>query len=284
MAQQEHVHIITAGEVIFPSYATTLRTQPDITHTFVFADTELYTNTVKDAGAVRAQKDTARDEVNKVKALAASLKIPASLVYVNPPADVSVRDSVLKIKKEHPGAKFTFDLSAGSKDMCLALFTLSLWVEGEACYAFSNHNTGAVSTNLAVPKAPVGDVAANPNYLKILRTLAATPVKPEQKPGTRVVPRSYIFNQLAGFYVPIRKKGVNVTENKTGKTDLFTGKRAVLHDLSQGTCSNILKVMVAAGLIEEGAGPEDNRKEKYYRITPSGELSLRLAELQPRKP
>jgi hypothetical protein len=154
----------------------------------------------------------------------------------------------------------------------------------EACYAFSNRNTNVVSTNLAVPKAPVGNVAANQNYLKILRTLAVTPKKPEQEPGMRVLPRSYIFNQLAGFYVPVRKKGVKVTENKTGKTDLFTGKNAVLHDLSQGTCSNILKVMVAAGLIEEGTGPEENRKEKFYRITPSGVLSLRLAELQSRKP
>ena len=38
-------HIITAGEAICASYATTIRNHPDITHIFVFADTELYTNT-----------------------------------------------------------------------------------------------------------------------------------------------------------------------------------------------------------------------------------------------
>ena len=47
MARQEHVHIISAGENIYPSYAATVRDYPDITQTFVFADTELYTNSLR---------------------------------------------------------------------------------------------------------------------------------------------------------------------------------------------------------------------------------------------
>jgi hypothetical protein len=126
-------------------------------------------------------------------------------------------------------------------------------------------------------------VATNPNYLKILATLAHTPGKPDETPGLRVLPRSYLFSQLAGFYVPVRKTGVKVAENRTGKTDRFTGKRAVLHELGQGTFSNILKVMVTADLIEEVTRPGENRKERCYRITASGEFALRLAELRPQK-
>ena len=282
MARQEHVHIITAGEAIYASYAATIRNHPDITYTFVFADTELYTNNNRDDPALRAQKDGARDAVTKVKALAATHAIPASLVYVNPPADASARDSILKIKKEHPDAKFSFDLTAGSKEMCLALFTLSLWVDGAAFCSFGGRKEEAANTKLAVPKILPDSVAANPNYLKILQTLACTPGK--QEPVPRVLPRSYLFNQLAGFYVPVRKKGVKIAENKTGKTDLYTGKKAVLHELSQGTFSNILRTMTGLDLVQELAGPGNNRKEKYYAITPSGDLAVQLALIKPRKP
>jgi len=282
MARQEHVHIIAAGEGIYEAYAATVRDHPDITHTLIFADTELYTNNTRDGEAIRAGKDAARDAVSRVKALAASLKVPASLVYISPPVDSTARDAILKIKKEHPDARFSFDLSAGSKDACMALFTLSLWVEGDAYYTFTERKSEALRAKLAVPKVPAESVAANPNYVKILQTLYRSPGKEE--PSIRVVPRSYLFLQLSGFYVPVRKKGVRVAKNTTGKTDLYTGKKAVLHELSQGTFSNILRTMTTLDLIEEMEGQDSNRKEKYYRITPSGELVLQLAELKPRKP
>jgi hypothetical protein len=275
MVRQEHIHIITAGTAIYESFAVTVRDHQDITHTFVFADTELYTNNPRDEPEVRAQKETARDAVTKVKTLAASLKIPASLVYVIPPADTSARDSILKIKKEYPDAKFSFDLSAGSKEMCLALFALSLWVEEGAYYTFGDGEKEPVVAKLAVPKISVESIAVNSNFLKILQTLYRSP---------RVLPRSYLFNQLAGFYVPVRKKGVKVVENKTGKTDLNTGKKAELHELSQGTFSNILRTMTALDLVQEMAGPDNNRKEISYAITSCGELALQLAEIKPLKP
>ncbi len=283
MARQEHVHIITAGGEIFPSYILTIRNHPDISHTFVFADIDLYSNLAREEPAAKAQKEVAREAVTKVKVLAASLKIPASLVYVTPPADTSARDALLKIRKEHPDARFSFDLTAGSKDMGLALFTLSLWLGSEVYYSYDGRKGDGAQVKLPLPKIAPEGVTANPNYLTILSTLAHTPGRPEEAPGLRVLPRSYLFNQLAGFYVPVRKTGVKVAKNRTGKTDLITGKRAVLHELGQGTFSNILRVMIAADLLEEMTGPEGNHKEKFYRITASGELALRLAELQPRK-
>jgi hypothetical protein len=245
MTRQEQVYIITAGETIYSSYAETLRGNPDISHTFIFADMELYTNSTRDGGIIRVQKEAIRDGVNKVKALAASLKIPASLIYVTPPADASARDALLKIRKEHPDAGFSFDLSGGSKDMSMALFLLSLWVQGDAYYAFADRKGETPLAKLAVPKTPAETVAANPNYIKILQTLYYTPGKQEHP--VRIVPRSYLFNQLSGFYIPIRKKGVKVVENTMGKTDLYTGKRAVLHALSQGTCSSFLKYACRMG-------------------------------------
>ena len=282
MVRQEHVHIVTAGENIFPAFAATVRDNPGITHVFVFADIELYSNSARDGEALRKQKDIAREAVNQVRALAASLKIPAPLVYVSPPADATARDAILKIKKEHPEARFSFDLSAGSKDMCMALFALSLWVQGDAYYTFAERKGEAAAAKLAVPRTPAETVAANPNYLKILQTLYNTPGK--QDHPIRVVPRSYLFNQLSAAYIPLRKKGVKIAANTMGKTDLYTGKKAVMHNLSQGTCSSFLNTLAGWDMIQElPDGSVSNKKEKYYVITPSGALALQLAEIKPRK-
>ena len=163
----------------------------------------------------------------------------------------------------------------------MALFALSLWVQGDAYYAFADRKGETTSAKLAVPRTSAETVAANPNYIKILQTLYNTPGK--QDHPLRVVPRSYLFNQLSAFYIPMRKKGVKVAENKMGKTDLYTGKKAVMHKLSQGTFSNILRTMVALDLVREHPNPDSNRKENYYTITPSGALALQLAEIKPRK-
>jgi hypothetical protein len=282
MARQEHVHIISAGENIYPSYAATVRDHPDITRTFVFADTELYTNSARDEGAVREQKEAARKEVAKVKSLSMALAIPASLVYGIPPADASVREFVFKINKEHPGAKFSFDLSAGSKDLSMALFAVSLWVGGDAFYMFGGRENRAAKTKLPVPKISPERVATNPNYIRILQTLAGTPGK--QESSGRVLPRHYIFTQLESFYVPVRKKGVKIIPNVTGKTDLNTGKRAIIPKLAQGTLSSLLNTLASWEMIREVPGRDTGRKEKYYRITSHGELALQLAEIKPRTP
>ncbi len=280
MARQEHVHIISAGENIHKVYPAAIRDLSDITHTFVFADTEIYTNSTRDDERTKACKTAARDAVTGVKSISASLKIPCSLVYVDPPADASARNAILKIKKEHPGAKFSFNLSAGSKDLSMALFAVSLWLGGDVYYAYGERKGKGADVKIPVPKMPAGTFMANPNYITILSLLYRTPGNKERSP--RVLPRQYIFSQLESFYVPVRKRGVKVETSAT-KTDLNTGKRAVIPILSQGTFSNILTIMMAQDLIREVPGPDNNRKDKYYSITPSGELVLQLAEIKPRK-
>jgi hypothetical protein len=128
--------------------------------------------------------------VNKVKGpclIAEDPRIPGP--HVIPPADASPRDSILKIKKEPPDAKFSFDLSAGSKDMCLTLFALSLRVKGDAFCMFGERKKESSAAKLAVPITALENIAANPNYIKILQTLYPSPGKQERSP--RVLPRSY---------------------------------------------------------------------------------------------
>jgi hypothetical protein len=122
MARQEHVHIISAGENIHKTYPAAIRDLQDISHTFVFADTEIYTN------------------------------------------------------------------SAGSKDLSMALFLISFWLEGDAYYAFGDRKGEGTPLKLAVPKVPARDVWANQNYMKILSVLGSTPGVKE--PSPRVLPRN----------------------------------------------------------------------------------------------
>jgi len=273
----EHIHITTAGENVHKAYPAAIRDLKDITHTYVFADLDLYNNQKSDDEGMKARKTAARAAVDQVKFISASLKIPCPLIYVSPPAFTSARDAVLKIRKEHPGAKFSFDLSAGSKDLSMALFAISVWLEGDAYYAFSERNGDGAPVKMAVPKISARDIWSNPNYMKILSLLDNTPGVKDLKP--RVLPRSYIFTQLESFYVPVRKKGVKIASST--RTNLNTGKHALIPVLSQGTFSNILKIMVASDLIQEVPGPVNNRKEKYYSITPAGGLALQLAGIKP---
>ena len=274
MDRQEHIHIIGAGEGIGAACAAAIRDLQDITRIYVFADNELYSNSSRDDEQTKAHKTAVREAVNGVKALATSLNIPAPLIYIDPPASVSVAAAVQKIKSGYPGARYTFDLSGGSNDLSLALFQVSLWLEGDAYYAYAGPRGAGPSGKLAVPKIPLPEIAANPNYMRILTVLAHPPGKAE--PAPRILPRSYLFTQLEPFYVPVKKSGVKVNASKT-KTDAVTGKRAVIPVLSQGTFSSLMNTLVSADLVREVPGPAGNRKDKYYRITASGTLALQLA-------
>jgi len=274
MDRQEHIHIIGAGEQIEAACAAAIRDLQDITRIYVFADNELYANSSRDDERIKAHKTAVREAVNGVKALATSLNIPASLVYIDLPASAKVAAAVQAIKSGYPGARYTFDLSGGSKDLALALFSVSLWLEGDAYHAFAGPRKAEPPEKLAVPKIPLRDIAANPNYMRILAVLAGTPGKSDTSP--RILPRSYLFTQLEAFYVPVKKSGVRMNVSKT-KTDAVTGKRALIPVLGQGTFSNLLKVMLAADLIREVPGPTENRKERYYRIAPGGQLALQLS-------
>ena len=191
MDREEHIHIISAGEQIEAACAAAIRDLQDITRIYVFADNDIYTNSSRDDERTKAHKTAVREAVNGIKALATSLKIPASLVYIDPPVSGSVAAAVQKIKNGNPGARYTFDLSGGSKDLSLALFQVSLWLEGDAYYyAFAGPRRAEPSEKLAVPKIPLREIAVNANYMRILAVLSGTPGKNDTSPGSFPVPTS----------------------------------------------------------------------------------------------
>lgn len=256
-----------------------LRDHDDITGTIVVADREFYAFSSRDDKAVQAARERTRNAVAKVRAHAAALKIPVSFAFVNPPIMESARDALFRILEEHPGATLTFDLSGGPKDLCMALFYLTLWLGAKTHYILPGPGGREEQADFCVPGISIAALAENRNYLRILESLARRPEKAMENPVTGMS-RSYLYNQAAAFYVPKRKRGVNTTKDPQGRTSTIDGGPIELHTLTQGTFSNILKTMTAAGLIEECHGPDADRKRMKYRITAAGSLALRLAQIK----
>ena len=268
MAQQEHIHIISAGGNIHTAYPAIFRRLPDITRTCVLAESTVYElssnpETEKNRAAIR-------DAVSAVKEISAALSLPFSRELVFPPVYSSVRDTLIRLHREIPAARFTFDLSGGSKPLCMALFAVAPWVGGEVYSAFDEK----VPRHIPLPDRPIRSMLANPNYQVIL-ALLLRPVKKDA--GTDVpgwVSREYLFKQLWSVYVPSRKKTVK-PDAAPERVVTYTHGRKPAAELTHGTFSDFMKALSNAGLVDEEAAP-GNTRQKRYRITENGEIAFRF--------
>lgn len=147
--------------------------------------------------------------------ISASLSIPFTRVMIFPPAYVSVRLALAKIRREYPDDRFTFDLSGGSKELCLALFAFAPWLGGEVYAAFDEKTARTVP----LPDRTISSLLSNPNHQTILAillnrkkmkkdatkgTVPAVPAVPEVP--ALWVSRQYLYKQLWSVYVPSRTK------------------------------------------------------------------------------
>ena len=259
MDPQEHIHIISAGDSIHKTYPGVLRDLSTITHTFIFAEKEVYTNSARDDAQKRMWKCAIRDAIDEVNTISRSRNISCALVTIDGAAFDAIRDPVLGIFSDHPAARYTFDISAGSKRLSLGLFSMSLWVEGDAYYAFGNSPTRRVP----VPTLPVKNLPANPYHLVILTILFRG--QEHGKETRTVVPAETLFNETKVWQIPVH--------NADGSTG---------HELSPGAFSRIIASLIRWNLIREEGGPAD-RQEKLYSITPEGELALYVYSARMRK-
>ncbi len=260
-----HVHIISAGEDIHTAFPALLRTLPGISRVYVIADGDSY-STSTDPVTDR-QRAATRAAAESVKSICDSLCIPYARELVFPPVYPQARTVLAKIRRENPHSRFTFDLTGGSKDLCMALLSLSPWLGGEVWNAFG----GKVPQHVPVPDRAVGAMLANVNYQTILAVLLRNRPVPQSSPDLPFIPRQYLFSQVWPYYVRQRARkpepGKPVPQYRYG--------RKPANDLSQATFSWFMKTLAEAGLAEEGPG-DRNQKEKSYRITQNGETAFRF--------
>jgi len=265
MPPAPHVHIISAGENIHTTYPALFRTLPAITRTYVIAEEETYT--ISPDKAVEEQRYVVRHAVDAVKELSATLSIPCSRELVFAPVYLSVRDLLTRITQDNPGARFTMDLSSGSRSLCTALATLAPWLEAEVYSSFDGKVPGAVPR----PDRLVRTLLANPNYQTILALLLRQYAK-VVTPGTREwVSRDYLYKQVWAVY---RRTRARTVKPGARPVVLRRGEKPA-QELSHGTFSSFMKALTDAGLVEQRmSSGESTRRE--YRATESGEMAFRF--------
>jgi hypothetical protein len=268
MPPGEHVHIISAGENIHTAYPAIFRKLPTITRTYVLADNTVYE--LSSNPEVEKARLAVRDAVAAVKEISASLSIPFSRELIFPPVYPSVRDKLIKIHRECPGARFTFDISGGSKPLSNALFAISSWLDGDVYSAFDQKTPLCIP----LPERSVRTLLTNPNYQMILAILLRTGKKDAGTTPAEWVSRQYIFKQLWTFYVPSRTKKVNPEDPPVQPVKFRKGQKPAA-ELTHGTFSGYMSTIRDAGLIAEETGTA-NKKEKIYRITDRGEIAFRF--------
>jgi|WetSurMetagenome_2_1015567.scaffolds.fasta_scaffold05912_3 hypothetical protein len=264
MPPGEHVHIISAGETIHTAFPAILRMLPGITRVCVVAGSETYG--ISQNLPIEKERQAVRHAVESVKEISISLDIPFAREMVFPPVLSSARTVLTKIRRENKRARITFDLSGGSRDLCMALFALAPWIGGDVWSSFD----GKKPQQVPVPNRDVQAMLENVNYQTILAVLLRNrPVPvPADVPYVR---RSYLFQQVWPYYIRQRARkpveGAPVVTCKRG--------RKPANDLSQATFSWFMSTLTGAGLAEE-VRDRRSRRETAYRITADGEMAFRF--------
>lgn len=260
MDPEEHFLIISAGDRIHTTYPAVLEELRTVTHTIVFAEKEVYTNSARDDVRKRMWKCDIRNAVDEVNAISISRNISCALVCVDGTAFDAIRDPVLGIFSDHPGAKYSFDISAGPKRLSLALFSMSLWIEGEAYYAFGNSPVRRVP----VPTLPVQYLPLAPHNLVILTILFREQEK-NKRTGTRI-PKVTLFNETKAWQIPVRPED-----------EYMAG-----HELLPEEFSRLISVLVGKNLVREECD-KAHGQEKLYSLTPDGEMALLICSARMKK-
>jgi hypothetical protein len=251
MNPEEHFLIISAGDSIHTTYPAVLEELRSVTHTIIFAEKEVYTNSARDDDRKRMWKYTIRNAVDEVNTISISNNISCALVTIDATTFGAIRDPVLGIFSDHPHARYSFDISAGPKRLSLGLFSMSLWVEGDMYYAFGNSPTRRVP----VPTLHTKYLPANPHYLVILTILFRG--LEFGKKTSALVPETTLFNETKAWQIPVR----NADRGSAG------------YELLPEEFSHLISTLVGWNLIRQETGPA-NGQEKIYSITPDGELAL----------
>ena len=111
-----------------------------------------------------------------MKSISEKIKIAYETIQIESITLESVRDAVLEIYNKYPDARFSFNISGGTKVLSISLFVMSLWLIGEVFYTPS----GTSIQKLAIPKMHIKELSGNPNYIEILKTLNSSTKKKEK--------------------------------------------------------------------------------------------------------
>jgi hypothetical protein len=203
-----------------------------------------------------------------VKEISCSLSIPFDRKTVFAPVYPSVRTILTAIHRRHPKARFTLDLSGGSKPLCMALLAYARWLGGDVYSAFDE----LAPRNIPLPERSVQSMMENPNYQTILAVLIRNRKTGEGASGVSWVSRQYLYQQVWPYYTRSRTRSPGPEDPGKPVVRYRRGRKPA----PKPVAGNVLRVhgeSPQCGLVEEGQD-EKNRKEKAYRGNRNGRCSV----------
>lgn len=260
MEQPEHIHFLIAGEHAHETYPLVIKGK-GITRTFVIVE--------KNIGKISPRPDIDQAElskkihaaIKKVRTKSEEMDIICETLQTESVSLESIRDAVLEVFFKFPEARYSFNITGGTKLHSIGLFVMSLWLAGEVYYT----PTKSDIHKLAIPRMKVKELSGNPNYIEILKVLAP-PARIKEKGSQRAVTRKDLLNEMKKRYKPVRDIGDKKTKRELGS----------------GTMTKLLANMLEWDLVTEEFR-SGSKKEKIYSITPDGEFALKFFLTQQKK-
>jgi hypothetical protein len=255
----KNILILSAGENIHNTFPVCFSELPSLDEIYIIVEEDVCRDNADDPEYKRETKPKIRTAIREVCDLSKKLKRNCHVTTIQDTSLESVRDRVLMIAQDHPGAHITFNISGGTKMLSISLFLMALWIDADVCLTPRESEL----MPLSIPRMHLDDITKKANYLSVLRILSSS-LDGSSSRGEWMLRRD-LTPKLQEIYVAERYDG----DKKTDRV------------LSRGTFTKILDPLITWNLIERRDNPK-NKRECQYRITHDGLFTLRFVDAQKR--
>ena len=249
-----HLLFMSAGERINQTFPICVKSLEGITHTFIVVEEGVYHDLPDDPEHLRPVKPQIRQAIEGVRAICEPLAISFAVIRTPDTTIHSIRDAVLTTTRRYPVARYSFNLSGGTKMLSLSLFIMALWLDARIYLTPSGDRIEQV----LIPKMHLDDVRRNPNYITALSILS-------RRDTSSWTSRQEFGRDLEKQYRPSR----------------LADDPKVTRSPNRGTVTKILQQLIEWNLIEESFC-HNSRKAKQYRLTLHGEFAWKVLQAEDR--
>ena len=248
MVEIDKIHVMSAGAHVHDTFPIAINEISGATKLYIIVEDKVYDDT--DNEKTQQTRNDIRNSIEELKKIATPF-VKNGVYEERIPEDSleHIRDAVIKIYSENKDATFFFNLSGGTKMLCIGLFMMGLWIKAIPYIVDQN----SLAKKISIPKIHIKDLTENPNRVLILTKLK------EQK--LKRLSRKDLINEVGKEYKPIRKLG----EKK--------------RELKQGTFNALIESLLEWDLISVDF-KKGSKKEKEYYITPDGEFTLNFIKME----
>jgi len=163
-----HLLFMSAGERINQTFPICVKCLDGITHTIIIVEEGVYHDLPDDPEHLRPVKPQIRQAIEGVRTICEPLAISFAVIRTPDTTIHSIRDAVLTTTRRYPVARYSFNLSGGTKMLSLSLFIMALWLDARIYLTPSDDRIEQV----LIPRMHLDDVRRNPNYATALSILS----------------------------------------------------------------------------------------------------------------